>query len=124
MKRTLAQKAQNYFQYSAIMSNAHYDMAEIYRARHRKFGVVVVVVTTIVGATALGSLTKLAGPSQEDWIKFVASCNQNRAEKQSAAFSTRNNCNYPYGQTDKLQLNLQSSTPSCNPFRQTRNNCD
>lgn len=71
MKRTLAQNVDNYFRYSAIMSNAHYDMAEVYRARHRKFGVVVVVITSMVGATALGSLKTFGDQSQQDGIKLA-----------------------------------------------------
>ena len=69
MKRTLEQNAANYFRYSAVMSNAHYDMAEIYRLRHRRFGLVVVVVTSVAGAAALGSLAKLADPSYDNLIK-------------------------------------------------------
>jgi hypothetical protein len=69
MKRTLEQNAANCFRYSAVMSDAHYDMAEIYRLRHRSFGLVVVVVTSVAGAAALGSLTKLANPSYDTLIK-------------------------------------------------------
>ena len=70
MKRTLEHNAANYFRYSAVMSNAHYDMAEAYRMRHRSFGLVVVVVTSVVGAAALGSLARLADPAHEDLIKI------------------------------------------------------
>jgi hypothetical protein len=70
MKRTLEQNAANYFRYSAVMSNAHYDMAEIYRLRHRRFGIVVVAVTSIAGAAALVSLAKLANPSFENLTKI------------------------------------------------------
>jgi hypothetical protein len=69
MKRTLEQNAASYFRYSGVMSNAHYDMAEIYRLRHRRFGILVVVVTSVAGAAALGSLAKLADPSFESLIK-------------------------------------------------------
>ena len=70
MKRTYEQSLANYFRYSSVMSNAHYDMAEIYRWRHRKFGLYVVAVTSVVGAAALGSLAKLADPSYEVWVKL------------------------------------------------------
>ncbi len=71
MKRTLEQNLSNYFRYSSLMSNAHYDMAEVFRWRHRKFGLFVVGVTSIVGAAALGSLAKLADPSYEVWVKLA-----------------------------------------------------
>jgi Protein of unknown function (DUF4231) len=58
MKRTFEGNAENCFRYSAVMSNAHYDMAEIYRRRHRKFGVIVVIVTAVVGTAVFASLGK------------------------------------------------------------------
>lgn len=71
MKRTLEQNAANFFQYSAVMSNAHYDMAELYRRRHRRFGLIVVLATSIVGAAALGSLAKLVEPPADLWVKLL-----------------------------------------------------
>jgi hypothetical protein len=56
MKRTFEGNAENCFRYSAVMSNAHYDLAEIYRKRHRKFGVIVVIVTAIVGTAVFAQL--------------------------------------------------------------------
>jgi hypothetical protein len=56
MKRTLEQNAASYFRYSGVMSNAHYDMAEIYRLRHRRFGILVVVVTSVAGAAGCRKL--------------------------------------------------------------------
>lgn len=58
MKRTFDTNAKNFFRYSAVLSNAHYDMAEIYRIRHRNVGVAVVIATTLVGTTAFGSLAE------------------------------------------------------------------
>lgn len=51
------------------MSNAHYDMAEIYRRRHRAFGFAVVVATSLVGTTIFASLAKTAPPEWGTWIK-------------------------------------------------------
>ena len=71
MKRTLEQNAVNFSRYSAVMSNAHYDMAELYRRRHRKFGLIVVIATSMVGAAALGSLAKLVEPPADLWVKLA-----------------------------------------------------
>ncbi len=59
MKWTFEGNAENCFQYSAIMSNAPYDLAEIYRRRHRNFGVIVVIVTAVVGTAVFASLGQL-----------------------------------------------------------------
>ncbi len=66
MKRTFEGNAENCFRYSAVMSNAHYDMAEIHKKRHRKFGVIVVVITAIVGTAVFASL----GKSPNIWIQL------------------------------------------------------
>ncbi|MDQ2696374.1 MAG: SLATT domain-containing protein [Pseudomonadota bacterium] len=56
MKQTFEKTVESYFRYSAVMSNAHYDMAEKYRKRYRLFGIIVVTVTSIVGTTVFTSL--------------------------------------------------------------------
>src|SRR5436190_23971590 len=67
---TFERTASDFLNYSALMSNAHYDMAEGYRTRHRKFGLIVVVITSVSGAAALVSLTKLVDPSQDTWMEL------------------------------------------------------
>ncbi|MES2442318.1 MAG: SLATT domain-containing protein [Pseudomonadota bacterium] len=62
MKRSFEQNAQNYFRYSAVMSNTHYDCSVIFERRHRALGVIVVVFSAIVGTSLFASLT-----SSADW---------------------------------------------------------
>jgi hypothetical protein len=70
MKRTFEGNAENFSRYSSVMSNAHYDMAEIYRVRHRSFGLAVVITTSVVGTTTFGSLAEGALKDWEVWIKI------------------------------------------------------
>jgi hypothetical protein len=68
MRRTFEANAENFVRYSSVMSNAHYDMAEIYRKRHRCFGLAVVIATSVVGTAAFGSLAKVdMPPEREIW---------------------------------------------------------
>ena len=68
MKRTFEGNALNFLRYSSVMSNAHYDMAERYRIRHRVFGLAVVIATAIVGTATFGSLAENT-QNGEVWIK-------------------------------------------------------
>lgn len=70
MKRTFEGNATHFSRYTSVMSNAHYDMVERYRVRHRTFGIAVVVATSIVGTATFGSLAEVAGKNAEPWIKF------------------------------------------------------
>jgi hypothetical protein len=58
--RTFEENAKQYFSYSALKCNAHYDMAERYKDRHRVFGMIVVTVTAVVGTSVFASLGKAA----------------------------------------------------------------
>jgi len=66
VKRTFEETAANYFRYSAQKCNAHYDLAEAYKNRHRLFGIAVVFVSAIVGTSVFASL----GKSPVPWIQF------------------------------------------------------
>lgn len=66
MKRTLEENAEGYFRYSVLKCNAHYDMAERYKNRHRALGLVVVLVSAIVGTSVFASL----GKATQIWIQF------------------------------------------------------
>jgi len=67
---TFERTASDFLNYASLMSNAHYDLAEFYRLQHRKFGLIVVLITSISGAAALVSLTKLVEPPQDWWVKL------------------------------------------------------
>src|SRR6266536_3062110 len=63
---TFGEIANNYLNYSIRKCDSHYDMAEMYKNRHRFFGIVVVLVTAIVGTSVFASL----GKSPESWIQI------------------------------------------------------
>jgi hypothetical protein len=71
MKRTFDENASNFFRYSSVLSNAHYDMAEIYRVRQRSFGLLVVCVTTSTGTAAFTSLAKDPQPGLGNGLIFA-----------------------------------------------------
>lgn len=73
MKRTFEANAKNFYRYSSVMSNAHYDMAETYRVRHRAFGFAVVIATAVVGTTTFASLAKdiLAKGMPTEWENWI-----------------------------------------------------
>ena len=68
MDRTFKEIVGNYFTYSALKCNAHYDMAEYYKQRHRLLGMVTVVVTAIVGTSVFASL----GKAPATWVQVLA----------------------------------------------------
>jgi hypothetical protein len=61
--RTYEQNVSNFFRYCAVKSNAHYDMAELYRWRHHCLGIVVVSASAIVGTATFTSITAKSDPS-------------------------------------------------------------
>jgi len=67
MNRSFHENAGNYHTYSALKCNAHYDMAEMYRKRHRLFGVIVVVVTALVGTSVFAAL----GQTPDAWLQIL-----------------------------------------------------
>jgi len=62
MNKSFQENAEGYCTYSALKCNAHYDMAEMYRRRHRMYGVIVVVVTSLVGTSVFTNLVKTPDP--------------------------------------------------------------
>ena len=57
MEKTYKQLIEDYYKYSITKCNAHYRMAETYKARHRTFGTIVVVVTALVGTSVFSTLS-------------------------------------------------------------------
>jgi hypothetical protein len=70
MKRTFDDNLANYFRYCSVLSNAHYDMAEIYRRRHRKLGFYVVIGTSVVSAAAFGTIAKEVPAEWRSWAQI------------------------------------------------------
>jgi hypothetical protein len=57
MKKTFEQITDDFYSYSLGKCQAHYDMAEKYKRMHQIFGMVVVVVTALVGTSTFIALT-------------------------------------------------------------------
>jgi hypothetical protein len=59
MKRTFQENVSNYHRYCLLKCNTHYDMAELYKLRHRTFGIFVVIITSVVGTSVFAALAGL-----------------------------------------------------------------
>lgn len=62
MKRTFEQVVANYFCYSILKCNAHFDMAEMYKVRHRRFGIWVVGISFLVGTSVFSTIAGMENP--------------------------------------------------------------
>ena len=65
----LLRKAEEYQFYAQKISNAHYAMAKVAKARHNKLGVPVTVATALVGTAIFASLSL---PTQSLWVQIPA----------------------------------------------------
>ena len=63
------QKAREYRLYAQKISNAHYDMAERAKTRHKQFGIPVTALATIVGTAIFANLS---APTQNLWVQIPA----------------------------------------------------
>ncbi|UCD31991.1 MAG: SLATT domain-containing protein [Desulfobacterales bacterium] len=72
MKRTFQEVAANYFRYSILKCNANYDIAEMYKVRHRRFGVWVVGITILVGTSVFAALAGMESPTAQALTAFLS----------------------------------------------------
>jgi hypothetical protein len=63
MEKTYKQLVDDYYGYSITKCNAHYQMAEKYKANHRTFGTIVVIITALVGTSVFSTLSGTTNPT-------------------------------------------------------------